>query len=67
MAPLGNGQAILGGSNIKVYQNRIYHFTCSQKKCQISVLNHKLSFPRESFVALAIPDVISGCISESKL
>ena len=67
MVPLGLGQAILGGSNYKVHQNRMYHYTCSQSICQISELNQKLSFSREDFVALPIPDAISGCISESKI
>ena len=67
MVPLGLGQAILGGSNPKVYQNRLYHYTCSQRVCQILELNQKLQNSRINFVAIPIPDAISGCISESKI
>ena len=67
MVPLGLGQAILGGDGDGDYHTEIYHLTCSQQICQILLLNQELSFPREYFVAIPIPDAISGCISESKV
>ena len=63
----GLGQAILGGDNGNYdYQNEIYHITCYQQDCMISLLNQLLEVPRGLFVAIPIPDSISGCISDSK-
>ena len=68
MVPLGFGQAILGGSDTYlVSQRKIYHVTCSKKVCELSTLSKELSVSRFSFVAIPIPDSISGCISDSKL
>ena len=66
MVTLGLGQAILGGWDGNVYRNEIYHFTCYQQDCTISLLNQLLETPRAYFVAIPIPDSISGCISDSK-
>ena len=67
MISLGLGQAILGGiDDNDVVQNRIYHITCSQQTCKVSILNKELSVPTGWFVAIAIPDRMSGCISQSK-
>ena len=66
MVTLGLGQAILGGLGID-YQNKIYHFTCYEQDCKISLLNQLLEVPRDNFVAIQIPDSISGCISDSKI
>ena len=69
MVPLGLGQAILGGRNDN-FQNdltKIYTLTCSQRICQISLFGNELSLHRHSFVAIPIPDDISGCISKSKI
>ena len=67
MVTLGLGQAILGGRGTNdVIQNEIYHFTCYQGDCTISSLNQLLDVPRAYFVAIPIPDSISGCISDSK-
>ena len=67
MVPLGLGQAILGGHDVGgFYRNEIYHFSCYQEYCTISSLNQLLKFPRGFFVAIPIPDSISGCISDSK-
>ena len=68
MVILGLGQAILGGQDDNgIYRNEIYHFTCYQQDFFISLLNQLLEVPRGSFVAIPIPDSISGCISDSKL
>ena len=67
MVSLGLGQAILGGIDDNyVVQNRIYHITCSQHICMVSKMNKELSVPRAFFVAIPIPDSMSGCISQSK-
>ena len=69
MVNLGFGQAILGGLDYYgLLQAKIYHITCSDHICVICALENKeLSVPRGSFVAIPIPDGMSGCISESKL
>ena len=72
MVPLGLGQAILGGrrntfsEGNSQYQSKIYHVTCLNHLCDIDTLRKELSVPRELFVAIPVPDCISGCISESK-
>ena len=67
MVLLGLGQAILGGKGANfVFRNEIYHFTCYQQDCTISLLEQLLETPRAYFVAIPIPDSISGCISDSK-
>ena len=63
MVRLGKGQAILGGSNINGYQAKIYSMTCSNRNCIISLLDRELSVPKYGFVAIPIPDTISGCIT----
>ena len=71
MVPLGFGQAILGGfedpSHFKFrYKREIYYLSCSQHICKMSSLNQELSVSRGYFVAIPIPDRISGCILKSK-
>ena len=69
MVPLGQGQAIIGGIGVDenyAPQAKIYHLTCSHQSCMISLLSKELSVPRGNFVAIPIPDSMSGCISESK-
>jgi hypothetical protein len=67
MVRLGKGQAILGGqSNNVEYQAKIYSMTCSNRNCIISLLNRELSVPNAAFVAIPIPDTISGCITGGK-
>ena len=61
MVRLGNGQAILGG------QSNIYSLTCSNRNWNISLLDRKLSVPTTRFVAIPIPDTISGCITGGKI
>jgi hypothetical protein len=65
MVKLGKGQAILGGRSID-FQTKIYSMSCSKRKCIISLLNRELLVPRGSFVAIPIPDTISGCITGGK-
>ena len=70
MVLLGLGQAILGGSvgNLAFsYHSKIYYVTCSNQIFEIATLRKELSVPKANFVAIHIPDSISGCISESKL
>ena len=66
MVALGLGQAVLGGHSMSGYEKKIYHITCSEQICMISLLNQELSIPRKDFVAIPIPDSMSGCISGSK-
>ena len=68
MVTLGLAQAILGGYDEydNEHQKNIYHFKCSQQICAITTLDQELSVPRGYFVALPVPDSVSGCISDSK-
>ena len=67
MVALGLGQAVLGGwSDSGGPQKKIYLITCSEQNFIISMLSQELSIPRGYFVAIPIPDSISGCISNSK-
>ena len=66
MVPLGIGQAILGGRSDEEYQAKIYYITCFQQMCTVSTLSKELPTPKASFVAIPMPDTLSGCISESK-
>ena len=68
MVRLGKGQVILGGFNFNRadadrYQTKIYSMDCSNRNCIISLLNRELSVPKNGFVAIPIPDTISGCIT----
>ena len=68
MVRLGKGQAILGGKKSfdGDYQAKIYSLTCSNRNCIILSLHRELSFPKQAFVAIPIPDTISGCITGGK-
>ena len=67
MVSLGFGQAILGGEdNAGIRQTKIYYISCYLQICKISNLNQQLSVGRSGFVVIPIPDIISGCISNSK-
>ena len=68
MVRLGKGQAILGGRSYSndVYQAKIYSMTCSSRNCIISLLDRELSVQKDRFVAIPIPDTISGCITGGK-
>ena len=67
MVRLGKGQAILGGwSSNGTYQAKIYSMTCSNKNCITSLLDRELSVQKDRFVAIPIPDTISGCITGGK-
>jgi hypothetical protein len=64
MIPLGLGQVILGGKIYNSYQSKIYHMTCSQRDFTVTKMDQELSVARERFVAIPIPDTISGCMTE---
>ena len=68
MVKLGKGQAILGGQIYGglYYQAKIYSMTCSNRNCIISLMNRELSVQKAAFVAIPIPDTISGCITGGK-
>ena len=66
MAQLGKGQAIIGGNSNGDYQKKIYFLTCFNKYCSFSLMDMELSGPRSGFVAIPIPDTISGCITGGK-
>ena len=67
MVELGNGQAIIGGvgSGI-IFQDKIYLFSCKDRSCSIHQLDQILSLPKYLFVAIPIPDKLSGCITGGK-
>ena len=50
----------------EVYHSKIYLFTCSNRNCIISLLERELSVQKGYFVAIPIPDTISGCITKGK-
>ena len=66
MIPLGNGQAIIGGENGINYQSKMYSLTCTNRNCEIELLTTEISVPRGRFVAIPIPDRLSGCIMGGK-
>ena len=67
MVKLGKGQAILGGSKTNGNsETKIYLMTCSNKNCILLLVNRELSVPNYFFVAIPIPDTISGCITGGK-
>ena len=66
MVPLELGQAIIGGETNGEYTNTIYHLKCSQKLCDFTKLGAELSVAGGSFVAIPIPDFLSGCRTEGK-
>ena len=66
MVALGLGQAIIGGKTNGEYTTTIYHLECSQKSCDFTKLGAELTTARGSFVAIPIPDFLSGCRTEGK-
>ena len=74
MVPLSNGQAILGGNYFNKGTNQqvewnpnIYFLTCSNLECSIQTMTRTASFLATSFLAIPIPDDMSGCIFRGKL
>ena len=67
MVRLGKGLVILGGVSLGGHhQAKIYSMVFSNRNCNILLLNRKLSGPKSGFVAIPIPDTISGCITGGK-
>ena len=70
MVTLGLGQAILGGQSLGLgqyeYERKIYFVSCYQLICGVSTVNQEISAPRGHFIAIPIPDSISGCVSKGK-
>ena len=66
MVQLGNGQAIIGGDRNGYIQAKIHLLNCMNKNCSITTLKQELSVPRYWFLAIPIPDTITGCISGGK-
>ena len=66
MVRLGKGQALLGGQINMFDEAKILLMGCYNKNCAISILNKELSVPKGWFVAIPIPDTISGCITGGK-
>ena len=67
MVPLGSGQAIIAGNREGGGPHgKIYHLTCSQRICKIEKLTKEVSVHRKTFVAIPIPDHLSGC-TEGKI
>mgnify|MGYP001378315204 FL=1 len=71
MVPLSNGQAILGGiffiMDQAEWNPNIYFLTCSNLECNIQTMTKTASFLATYFVAIPIPDDMSGCIFRGKL
>ena len=68
MVQLGNGLAIIGGYNGNGQnQDKIYLFSCKNRNCSIHLLDQMLSLSRYWFVAIPIPDTLSGCITGGKI
>ena len=65
MVQLEKGQAIIGGFG-DGSQDKIYLFSCMDRNCSIHQLSQELSVPRYWFVAIPIPDTLSGCITGGK-
>jgi hypothetical protein len=63
MVQLGNGQAIIGGYGNGKSQDKIHLFSCMNRNCSILQLDQELSVPKYWFVAIPIPDTLSGCIT----
>ena len=66
MVQLGNGQAMIGGIDLNNVYFKIHLLSCINRNCSISTLNQELSVPRLWFLAIPIPDTITGCISQGK-
>ena len=66
MVELGNGQVIIGGYGNGNWQDKIYLFSCKDRSCSIHQLDQILSLPKYFFVAIPIPDKLSGCITGGK-
>ena len=66
MVPLANGQAIIGKSDPYSLSSKIYFLTCSNLICTTSILSQNIQMPRMQFVAIPLPDEISGCIFGGK-
>ena len=60
MVRFGKGQVILQAGY------GIYLMTCSNRNCLISLLNKGFEAYYMDFVAIPIPDKISGCLAEGK-
>ena len=68
MVPIGTEQAIIGGKGgqkdkNKEEQKKIYRIACASVKCTIIEMSQELSIPKRMFVAMPIPNEISGCPS----
>ena len=66
MVLLGKGLAIIGGYGDENAQDKIHLLSCINRNCSISTLSQDLSMPRYMFVAIPIPDTITGCITGGK-
>ena len=60
MVRFGKGQVILQAGY------GIYLMTCSNRNCLISLLNKEFEMYYMYFVAIPIPDKMSGCLAEGK-
>ena len=67
MVQLGNGVAVIGGFGHGHTHGKIYLFNCMKSNCSISTLVQELSVPIQWFVAIPIPDTMSGCIMGGKI
>ena len=63
MVKFGKGQVILQAW-YDIFN--IYSMTCSNRNCLISLLNKGFEAYYMNFVAIPIPDKMSGCLAEGK-
>ena len=65
MVPLGLGQAIIGGHGRvdHLLYDKIFFINCASRDCMVSLLDQRLSKFNAHFLAIPVPDSISGCIT----
>ena len=66
MVTLGLALVIIGGKSDNDYNKEIYNFECAREICKIIRYASELSISRGWFVAVPLPDIFSGCITEGK-
>jgi hypothetical protein len=62
-SPDGQGVILMGGSEGRNfhYQSSIYKLICDQLSCKWSEMEQQLKIPRNSLVAMLIPDTLTNC------
>ena len=63
---LENDLLVLGGNSGFWYEKAIHRLSCANADCIWTTMKQALKVRRQYFVAIPIPDSLSGCINESK-